>query len=118
MHTLSSASLTCIASSSAVEWTATVWMPSSRQARMTRRAISPRLAMSILSNIALFNQHKSFAILDGAPVLHINLGDLAVTGRWDLFDRLHVLDDENSLSGLQLGPGLDEMGSPRLRRPV
>ena len=51
MHTLSSASRTCIALASAVEWTATVEMPSSRQARSTRRAISPRLAIKILSNI-------------------------------------------------------------------
>ena len=33
MHTLSSASRTCMASASAVECTATVWMPISRQAR-------------------------------------------------------------------------------------
>src|SRR5690242_6854226 len=53
MHTLSSASRTCIASASAVECTATVGMPSSLQARSTRSAISPRLAMRILSNIGL-----------------------------------------------------------------
>ena len=33
MHTLSSANLTCIADESAVEWTATVCIPISRQAR-------------------------------------------------------------------------------------
>src|SRR5262245_63018532 len=53
MHTLSSASRTCMASPSAVECTATVWMPSSWQARSTRSAISPRLAIRILSNIGL-----------------------------------------------------------------
>ena len=41
-----------MASASAVEWTATVAMPSSFAARRTRRAISPRLAIRILSNIA------------------------------------------------------------------
>ena len=41
---------TCMASRSAVECTATVWMPSPLQARSTRRAISPRLAIRILSN--------------------------------------------------------------------
>src|SRR3974390_3392840 len=51
MHTLSSASRTCIASASAVECTATVAIPSSLQARSTRKAISPRLAMRILSNM-------------------------------------------------------------------
>ena len=50
-QTLSSASLTCIASLSAVEWIATVAMPISLQARMMRSAISPRLAMRIFSNI-------------------------------------------------------------------
>src|SRR5260221_12834702 len=51
MHTLSSARRTCMASASAVECTATVAIPSSLHARRTRRAISPRLAIRILSNI-------------------------------------------------------------------
>src|SRR6185503_7122299 len=51
MQTLSSASRTCMASASAVECTATVGMPSSLQARSTRSAISPRLAIRIFSNI-------------------------------------------------------------------
>src|SRR5438270_346560 len=51
MQTLSSASRTCMASASAVECTATVAIPSSLQARSTRSAISPRLAIRILSNI-------------------------------------------------------------------
>src|SRR3954464_10895750 len=46
MHTVSSASRTCIASASAVEWTATVLMPISWQARCILSAISPRLAIS------------------------------------------------------------------------
>ncbi len=51
MHTLSSARRTCIASESAVECTATVWMPISWQARWIRSAISPRLAIRTLSNM-------------------------------------------------------------------
>ena len=51
MQTDSSAMRTCIASESAVEWTATEAMPISRQARITRRAISPRLATRIFWNI-------------------------------------------------------------------
>ena len=50
MHTASSAKRTWRASASAVECTATVRMPSSRQARMIRSAISPRLAMRIFLN--------------------------------------------------------------------
>src|SRR5437868_2961991 len=44
MRTARSASRTCSASSSAVEYTATASMPSSCSARMTRTAISPRFA--------------------------------------------------------------------------
>src|SRR5512140_1425554 len=49
MHTDSSASRTYLASRSASEWTTTVLIPISRHARWMRSAISPRLAISILS---------------------------------------------------------------------
>src|SRR3954463_5931765 len=42
---------TCIASRSSSEYTATVVMPSSRHVRMTRTAISPRLAIRTLVNM-------------------------------------------------------------------
>ena len=45
---------TCRLSLSAVEYTATVLMPISLQVRIMRRAISPRLAMSIFLNIRWF----------------------------------------------------------------
>src|SRR4029079_5602071 len=118
MHTVSSASFTCIASSSAVEWTATVWMPSSRQARKTRRAISPRFAMMILSNIALLDQHQGFAIFDRAAILHIDLGDLSGPGCRDLVHRLHRFDDEERLAGLHFASDLDEIGRAWLRCPI
>src|SRR5437867_731973 len=51
MHTSSSAKRTCRHSRSASEYTATVWMPSSLHARITRRAISPRFAMRTFLNI-------------------------------------------------------------------
>src|SRR5262245_19380687 len=93
MHTLSSARRTCMASASAVECTATVAMPSSLQARSTRRAISPRLAIRILSNIASllgartargprpaqtflsFDDHQRLAELDRTAVLDQDLLD-------------------------------------------
>src|SRR5262249_39685910 len=50
MHTDSSASRTCRLSRSASLNTATVAMSSSRQARITRNAISPRLAISTFLN--------------------------------------------------------------------
>lgn len=52
MHTVSSAMRTCFSSRPTVEWSATVRMPSSRQARRMRRAISPRLAMTTFSSMA------------------------------------------------------------------
>ncbi len=51
MQTDSSARRTYLASRSASECTTTVLMPSSRQARWTRSAISPRLAIRIFSNM-------------------------------------------------------------------
>src|SRR5690606_7438537 len=51
MQTDSSASFTYFASLSASECTTTVLIPSSRQARWIRRAISPRLAIRIFSNM-------------------------------------------------------------------
>src|SRR5690554_4969737 len=51
MQTLSSAMRTCMAWASAVECTATVWMPSSLQARWMRSAISPRFAIRTFLNI-------------------------------------------------------------------
>src|SRR5215208_4741958 len=51
MHTSSSAKRTCSDSRSASEYTATVCTPSSRHARMTRSAISPRLEMRTLLNM-------------------------------------------------------------------
>src|ERR1700754_3282260 len=100
MQTLSSARRTCIASASAVECTATVAMPSSLQARSTRKAISPRLAIRILSNIVLygarrvgtasggpfssFDDHQRFGELHRAPVLDQDLLDGAGARRRDL----------------------------------
>src|SRR5665647_1271812 len=51
MQTASSAYLTCRQSASASEYTATEATPSSLQARITRMAISPRLAMRTLPNM-------------------------------------------------------------------
>ena len=53
MQTFSSAKRTCKASASAVEWTATERKPISRQARITRSAISPRLAIRTFLNIGV-----------------------------------------------------------------
>src|SRR3954449_9644774 len=111
MQTLSSASRTCIASASAVECTATVEIPSSLHARRMRKAISPRLAISILSNIiswtrvarvatrhsALFDDYQRFAEFDRLAILDENLRHGAGPGRGNLFLCLHRLDDQQRL---------------------
>src|SRR5437016_11297248 len=109
MQTLSSARRTCMALASAVEWTATVLMPMSRQARWMRRAISPRLAIRIFSNIAcrsrlrrrggsLFEDHHDLAVLDGATVVDEDLRQPPGARRADLVHHLHRLDNEQRLA--------------------
>src|SRR6478672_8183638 len=132
MQTLSSASRTCIASASAVECTATVAMPSSLHARRTRRAISPRLAIRILSNILpceqqdaertansqwrsvdsthysplpvaiSLNDNQRFAEFDRLAVLDENLRHRARPRRRDLVHRLHGFNDEQRIADLHL----------------
>ena len=99
MQTDSSAMRTCIASASAVEWTATDLIPISAQARITRRAISPRLAIRIFSNMArLLDDHERGAVFDGRAVLDQDaLHGARPRGR-DLVHRLHRLDDEDGLA--------------------
>src|SRR5580704_14049610 len=115
MQTLSSARRTCMASSSAVEWTATVGMPSSLRARSTRSAISPRLAIRILSNIEppSLDDHQRLAILDRLAVSDQNLNHRAGARRRDLIHCLHRFDDEQRLAGLHLAADIDE--GPRAR---
>src|SRR5690348_11943322 len=106
MQTVSSASSTCFSVVSAVEWTATVLMPSSRQARKIRRAISPRLAIRTLSSIGgsgpggrgrpatwlFFDDEERLAELDRAAVLDEDADDLAGNLRLDLIHHLHRFD--------------------------
>src|ERR1700682_4329104 len=105
MHTLSSASRTCMASASAVECTATVAMPSSLHARSTRNAISPRLAMRILSNISLvqtaarsLDDHQRLAVLDRLTIVEQYLGPRPGSRRRDLVHGFHRLDDQQRVS--------------------
>src|SRR5690349_8366461 len=113
MHTDSSASITYLASASASECTATVLMPISRQARWTRSAISPRLAMRIFSNTSLFDQEERLAVLHRLAVLYQDGLHRAGHVGLDLVQQLHGLDDAQ---GLALGhrlPDFDERGGAR-----
>src|ERR1700759_1225444 len=121
MHTLSSASRTCMASASAVECTATGGMPSSLQARRMRSAISPRFAIRIFSNMApgparLLDDHQRFAEFHRLGVLEQNLHDRARPRGRNLVHRLHRLDDEERVARLDDAADLAERFGAGLRR--
>src|SRR5262249_41451553 len=118
MHTLSSASRTCIASSSAVECTATEEMPSSLHARRMRSAISPRLAIRILSNIASFDDHQRLAEFDRLSVLDENLNNGPCARRWNLVHCLHRFDDQKRVPDPHARADFDERPSARFRAEV
>src|SRR5215475_2923547 len=119
MQTLSSARRTCMASASAVEWTATVRMPISRQARWMRSAISPRLAMRTFSNIVMRppsgDDHQHFAILDRLAVGEQDLLHRAAVRRGNRVHDLHGLDDEQRLAFGDAIADLDEVVGARRR---
>src|ERR1700754_594099 len=108
MQTLSSARRTFMASASAVECTATVRMPISRQARWMRSAISPRLAIRTFSNIRLLDDHHGFAELDRLAVGDQDVLHGAGDRRLDRVHDLHRLDDEHGLAFVDAVAGLHE----------
>src|SRR4029453_7180181 len=99
MQTSSSANRTCREFSSASEYTATVLMPSSRHATITRSAISPRFAIRIFLNMANAaaslrgKREESLAVLHRLSVLGVYRHDLARVLGLDLVHQLHRLDD-------------------------
>src|SRR6185436_12776112 len=109
MQTVSSAKRTCLSVVSAVECTATVLMPSSRQARRMRSAISPRLAMTILSSMSgLFDDEQRLAEFHRIAVGGHDRGDLAGLVAFDLVHHFHRFDDAQDLAFLDLGADLHE----------
>src|SRR5688572_16233178 len=75
MHTSSSAKRTCRLSRSASEYTATVWMPSSRHARITRSAISPRLAIRTFLNMPGCDRGVRLFLVESGPRLIARAGN-------------------------------------------
>src|SRR5215210_1841950 len=114
MQTLSSARRTCIAVASAVECTATVRMPISWQARCTRSAISPRLAISTFANMGggilarpgLFDDQQRLAELDRHAALDQDARHGARARCLDLVEGLHRLDQQHRLPCGHLGADL------------
>src|ERR1700720_3795657 len=126
IQAVSSASSTCFVLKSAVECTATVLMPSSRQARRMRRAISPRLAMTTFSIIGslpeysrLFDDEQWLTELDWLAVLGEYRGDPPRLVGFFLIHHLHGFDDAQDLSDLDFGADLDEgLGARRCGRVI
>src|SRR5215210_7963801 len=101
MHTAWSARRTCIASASAVEWTATVSIPISCAARWMRSAISPRLAMSRRDMpIGLGDHDQRLVELDGLRVFNEHRLDRARGGGGDRVHNFHRLDDDQRIAGV------------------
>src|SRR5690606_28319759 len=123
MHTDSSARRTYLASRSASECTTTVLMPSSRQARWMRSAISPRLAMRIFSNMAYArgarrrvhsnDDEQGLAVFDGFAILDQDLLDHARLVGFDLVEQLHRFDDAQGIAFLDRLADFDEGGRAR-----
>src|SRR5688572_8307418 len=115
MHTDSSASSTCFWLKSAVECTATVLMPSSRQARKMRSAISPRFAITTLSSMVchfldkeLFDDKQRLAEFDRIAVLDQDRRDTALLVGLDLIHHLHRFDDAQCLADFDLRANFDK----------
>src|SRR6185295_5949279 len=119
MHTAWSAKRTCRPWASASEYTATVLTPSSLQAQMTRRAISPRLAIRIFLNIPGAaasprtlavgpDAEESVPVLDGLPALAMDLHDFPGHLGLDLVHELHGFDDAEDLADAHAVAHVDE----------
>src|SRR5580704_13207734 len=118
---------------------ATVRIPSSLQAQMTRSAISPRLAMSSFRNMfPITTRERSYRYCDVCgtegsvhpqsekrlTVFHrLAVGDQTLhhfTGcvRFDLVHQLHGFDDAQHLAVFNLIADLDKGGRTRRRRLI
>src|SRR5271170_1538491 len=99
-------------------------MPSSRQVRRIRSAISPRLAMSTVPNVmplflrARFDGEQWLAVLHRFPIGDQNVRNAAVLVRLDRCHELHGLENAHLLPGLDQAPGDDERLGARLARAV
>src|SRR5690606_36105956 len=105
MQTASSASRTCIRTRSALEYTATVRMPISRQARNIRRAISPRLAMTTFSSMTYPRSDDGeqwLVVFHRFAVFHQDRLDGAGLVGLDLVHHFHRFDNAQHIPGLVL----------------
>src|ERR1051325_12065618 len=119
----SSARPTCLRLRSAVECTATVLMPRLWQARSTRSAISPRLAMTTFSSMGMVvgrsgDHEHGLVELHRLAVLHQDGLHRAADVGFDLVEHLHGFDDAQRLARLDLLADLDESSGARGGRGI
>src|SRR3954452_24151323 len=125
----SSASCTCRAEASASEYTATDSIPRSAQARMTRTAISPRLATrtrrscgSVMApprpSATPVELDDRVSGVDDVLVIHDEGADAACGLRTQLVELLHDLHDPDDRAGLLLVALLDKRRRARVRPAV
>src|SRR5690348_12824195 len=97
MQTTRSASFAGTLSRSAAEVASTVSIPSLRQVRMMRAAISPRLAIRIrriaIAQPSLADAQQGLAVLDEGSVSGKDLGDLTANAGPYRVHQLHDFDD-------------------------
>src|ERR1700747_3390666 len=104
MQTTSSEKRTCNEFRSASEYTATVAIPSSLHAQMTRRAISPRFATRILLNIfirrlllaARTDSEQWLTVFHWLPILNKNPQHFPAAVGLNLVHQLHGFDNAQS----------------------
>src|SRR4029079_11034072 len=101
------------------EYTATVWIPSSLQARMIRRAISPRFATRMRWNTTSgLDQEERLVELHRFLILDEHLDDGPGHLRLDLVEDLHGLDEAEHGLGRDPVADLDERLGARRGGPV
>src|SRR5712664_2691164 len=120
MQSDSSANFTCSEFASAVEWTATVWMPSSRGADDAERDLRPVRNEDLVEHLGLapnpsdgLEPEERLSVFDRASVLDERLQESARLLGLDLVHQLHRLHDAEHLPLLDHLTHLDERGVVR-----
>src|SRR6266481_2901256 len=117
MHTASSANRTCKELRSASEYTATVEIPSSLHAQITRSAISPRLATRIFWNISVgavsflaawTYAEERLAVFNRLSVFGEDAQHLAADIGFNLVHEFHGFDNAQGLTRLHVPANLDK----------
>src|SRR5262245_43763408 len=110
-------------------------MPSSLQAQMTRKAISPRFAIRIFLNMSSrglaesgrelvvsassgTDREEGISVLHRLPALLMDLDDLPGDLRLDLVHELHGFDDAQHLPHVHVVSQVDVGGRLRIGCPV